>query len=67
MVWAITNNKSLFPFFAQGLYNLTVVAELDEGMQCMEDILVLYELDAENVAIRERLHMRVGKFWVNDP
>jgi hypothetical protein len=44
-----------------------VVAELDEGRQCMEDILVLYELDAENVAIRERLHMRVGKFAVNDP
>jgi hypothetical protein len=44
-----------------------VVAELDEGRQCMEDILVLYELDVENVAIRERLHMRVGKFAVNDP
>ena len=57
----------MFPFFAQGLYNLTVVVELDEGRQCMEDILVLYELDAENVAIRERLHMRVGKFAVNDP
>ena len=39
-----------------------MVAELDEGRQCMEEILVLYEFDAENVAIRERLTMGLANF-----
>jgi hypothetical protein len=53
--WTLKNNQALLLFIIHGLINLTVSSELDERRQCVEEILMLYELDADNVAIREQL------------
>jgi len=55
--WALKNNQALLPFITNGLINLTVGSKLEERRQCVQEIRMLYELDADHVAIRERLAM----------
>ncbi|MBN4078314.1 hypothetical protein JYT29_03220 [Nitrospina gracilis] len=47
-----------------GLVNLTVGSELDERRQCVEEIRTLYELDVDNVAIREHLAKGLANVWI---